>query len=82
VLCLTSAAIIIFVEPNAAGSGIPETSAFLNGARRVLNFIVFGSFFWLACLLSALGLLGNLASRPSPSGFRSFCCAPTVTSQA
>lgn len=30
-LVLVSAAIIIYVEPNAAGSGIPETCAFLNG---------------------------------------------------
>jgi hypothetical protein len=49
---------------------------------RALNFIVLGPSFWRACLLFALGLLGNLASRPSPSGFRSFCCAPTVASQA
>jgi len=30
-LVLISAAIIIYIEPNAAGSGIPETCAFLNG---------------------------------------------------
>jgi H+/Cl- antiporter ClcA len=35
-LCLVSAAAIIFVEPNAAGSGIPETSAFLNGTRELV----------------------------------------------
>jgi H+/Cl- antiporter ClcA len=37
-LCLVSAAAIIFVEPNAAGSGIPETSAFLNGTTSSFFF--------------------------------------------
>ena len=39
-LLTASAAIIIYVEPNAAGSGIPETCAFLNGVIIPKTFSV------------------------------------------
>jgi len=39
-LVIISAAIIIFIEPNAAGSGIPETCAFLNGVIIPKTFSV------------------------------------------
>jgi len=43
---------IIFVEPNAAGSGIPETSAFLNGNEKLPRFpafvmVLIGLFFFV-----------------------------------
>ena len=47
VLLFISASIVIFFEPNAAGSGIPETCAFLNGVIIPKTFslrVVFAKF--------------------------------------
>jgi chloride channel 7 len=54
-LVTASAAIIIFVEPHAAGSGIPETCAFLNGILIPKTFTVQVLFAKFASCMMAVG---------------------------
>jgi chloride channel 7 len=54
-LVTASAAIIIYVEPHAAGSGIPETCAFLNGILIPKTFTVSVLFAKFSSCMMAVG---------------------------
>lgn len=47
-LAFTSSSIIVFFEPRASGSGIPETSALLNGIHMSNPYLIkmYSKFFF------------------------------------